>query len=447
MGKKIVRFLLIMFILGSIFTAIGYLSTGHNRAQAPVPEKNPAITKDDQSERHLARARISREGIVETKSVSGAEVNVTAVFQQFLSFRKNPSDEAVDILLGYLDCENGVIVSEAIDTLGVIGLNGDQNDLIFSVLKEKAMDKKFSQRGQALLTAAIIGKDQMLPVVSEYISESGDKDGRTGVNKYLVSKALLIINSPECVPYLDSLLKGTDDHKIRKNCYDTLARIDTPESLFLLQEYGLSSHGKNQMASAMALSKANKPAFNQLLAQAIEDKAIEKETIRALAASKAAPDIFGQLLNKESLGEETKIVLLKDIAEYSINGTSGVRSRVSSAIYPLLENSSQAIKIEVIKVIGSLGGEDAGEMLRMELKSDDPEIRKEALMAFVGYANPGNYSDLFELLWDNDENTRRTAMFMVERFVTDEDLQVLKKAALHEDEFIRKRAGELLEKL
>jgi HEAT repeat protein len=79
--------------------------------------------------------------------------------------------------------------------------------------------------------------------------------------------------------------------------------------------------------------------------------------------------------------------------------------------------------------------------------SDDADLRKEAFFNFVDYTNPSNYESLFDFLWDEDEKVRRTAMVSLERFAGYGDIEMLERAAQHDDEFIRKHAGTMLSEL
>lgn len=444
------KLILLLVILTSVFAVMGYVLLGDHKDT--TMENGSRISEKDQPQSlsvpSTKLAKTSKEASDKQAlyTASDEEIlyakDVTVVFKQFEDLRKHPSPEAVNILSGFLNHENGVVVAEAIDTLGFIGLNSDQGAPVFTILEEKAMDKDFSHRGHALLTAAMIGKDQLLPVVSEYIFEEDDSTCED--NKDVASRALSLISSPACVPYLNLLLKDADDPKIRGNCFRTLARIDTHESLSILQEHVLSSRGKDQVDSALALAGLNRYESNQVLATAIEDRSFGENTIRALCSSPAAPDVFGQLLSKDEEKKEKKIALLKDIAKYSLHGTSDVRSQVSAAIVPLLDSPDNELKIQTIKAIGQLGGQDAAGILVAELSSDNSEVRKEAVFALVGHVGPANYTALLDVIWDNDEKTRRTAMFLVEQFVTHDDREILEKATRHEDEFIREHAKALL---
>jgi hypothetical protein len=65
----------------------------------------------------------------------------------------------------------------------------------------------------------------------------------------------------------------------------------------------------------------------------------------------------------------------------------------------------------------------------------------------MNYTSPFNYWHLREFIWDEDEQIRRTAMASLATFVAEDDIEVLKKASHHEDEFIRKQAIGLLDQL
>ncbi len=70
-----------------------------------------------------------------------------------------------------------------------------------------------------------------------------------------------------------------------------------------------------------------------------------------------------------------------------------------------------------------------------------------ALIAFYSYCTPDTYKELQGLWWDEDENIRKEAFSLSERFLDSSDREVLEKATKHEDEFISKNSRSILEQL
>ena len=137
--------------------------------------------------------------------------------------------------------------------------------------------------------------------------------------------------------------------------------------------------------------------------------------------------------------------LLDNIAEHSVEGDNNLRANMTDMLTTLIEtNDNTEMKARAIRAIGALGEESAPDIMQSYFDSNDEGLRMEAFFSFVNYTNPYNYTSLFEFLWDEDEKVRRTAMVSIQRFAGYEDIEVLERAAQHEDEFIRKHANAML---
>ncbi|MBN1842352.1 MAG: HEAT repeat domain-containing protein [Deltaproteobacteria bacterium] len=439
------------FVGLAVFAAIGYASIKYYRQSKVEPptttiqekaEKASVIPTEVQLDATQETVQDPDSSWIEATTKALADPNVSARVQAILSLRKHPSSEAINLLLKFLDDNDGVVVSEAIDTLGYIGLNSDLGDLVYEMLEKRARDKAFALRGHALITAAMIGKDRLLPVVSDFMFEQTDS------GKGFAVRSLSLIGSPACVPHLGILLDQSEDSEIRRNCFNILANINTPEALDLLQEYVVSSNDRDQAASALALSRLNMPELNEMLANKIQNQELEKDAIQALASSPAAPDIFGDLLQREEVENEQKASCLKTLAKYSSShGPSERRTSLKEAVEPLLYSPDSTVEKEAIRAIAGIGGVGTDEALIPKLESKDPEVRKETAFSLIGYVTPKNYKALLDVLWDDDQETRRIALMCVEQFVDGSDRETLEKARDHEDELISKHAGMLLDQV
>jgi HEAT repeat protein len=362
--------------------------------------------------------------------------------QAVLDLRKRPGAEAVHLLANFLDDKDEVVVAEAIDSLGFIGLNSDQEDAVYAILEEKAKDKSFALRGQALITAAMIGNDRLLPVVSDYIYDENESGRDSAI------RALSLIASPACVHYIDVLLEKSDDAEIRRNSFNALAKIDSPEAVELLQRYIASSNDEDQAASAMALASLNRSDVNQILADAVQKGQLETSTVRALATSPAAASIFGDLLEREGIEKAQKVSLLQTIAKHATSyGSMERRTELKEAVEPLLDSKDPVIQKEAIRAIAGIGAEGTDEALMSTLDSKDPNIRQETVSSLVGYVTPTNYKRLLPVIWDEDQETRRIAFMCVQQFLGESDREVLEKAKKHPDELIRKQVPMLLDQV
>ena len=440
------------FIIISILAGAGYVIMIHDNHQAGksdnvAPARSPNISSDVAETPLNAPAPTDSFKSTASLTETLSDKDLKELLKQFYSYRQNPNSDAVSILSYFLDHTNRVVVFEAIDTLSHIALeNDDQRETVFKILQAKAADESFAQRDRALFMAAMIGKDRMLPIVATLIN---NPDEHSPVESYdVASRALAGIGGRESVPYLDDLLTKVQDLEVRRNCYETLARIETPEALSILEEEVLSTEGDDQTAGAAALARLNNPEVVNFLADSIQAQKFNKETIARLSYSAKAPEIFGSLLNSETLTEESKIDLLETLANHSVDGNDDLRADMNALMVQVMEASeSPQIKIHAIKVIGELGEKSSPDILRPYLKAEEPDIRKAAYFSFVDYTNPKNYTELYPFLWDKDQNVRRTAMTSLARFVNYDDIEILKKASQHEDEFISKYANTLLEQL
>jgi HEAT repeat protein len=451
-GKSYSRPILILCIILFLISGIVYLSirntsepevAGSSQTTEQKAAKEPVIPASQKED--IASAHSGEDLTLYDLALKAlSDPKVTARVQTVLSIRNYPSPEAVDILSRFLDDKDAAVVSEAIDTLGVIGLDSEVKDLVLELLEEKARDKEFSARGQALITASMLGEDdRMLPVISDYISE-GDDTGRD-----VAVRAMAFIASPECIPYLRKLLDESRDSEVHRNALHILTKIDTPEAFSILNGQLISSDEEMQTASAWAISAHNSSEFNEVLKEAISDNTLKKGAVSVVATSPAAPAVFSELLQDDDIEKGDKISWLKILAENTIDSPSSVRSGVASAVEPLLNSNERDLEIEAIKTLGELGAEiDAtAQVLAPKFKSNSLDVRKAALEAYYSYCTPNTYKRLETLWWDKDENIRRSAFSLSEGFFDSSDRKVLENTTKHTDEFISKQSKSILEQL
>jgi HEAT repeat protein len=411
-------------------------------AEAP-PEPAPASQPAGAAEKTVESAPEHDHAPSETGE-QVYEETLYARIQEILRLRKEPSPEAVDRLAQSLTDPSRTLVVEAIDTLGFLALeDGSLRDSVWKILKEKALSEAFPEQGHALVTAATVGGEESLPVIREYLSGEGDGKARFAV------RALALVNSPDSVPLLESLLQTNEDPEMRRLCFDVLARIDTPETVALLEAHAAASSGAEQAASVAALSRLDRPETNRMLADLVRRGRLDDPARQALAVSPASPEIYEDLLSGGDLRLPQKVDLLKEIRSTSLYAPGETRSDMVSVLVPFLDHPDAAVQMEALKAVSQLGGgeEYTADLLLPKLKSANPEVRQTALASFLGYANPWNYKEVSDLIFDSDEQTRRMALFAFERFVNQSDVEVLRRAADSEDEFISERAEMILEQL
>ena len=422
----------------------------------PVPtpiqqgEQPETVTPSDETSRSVSEAIEAIKRKVEGKDTSWIAATEAALrnpdvskrIQAVLNLRNYPNAEAVNLLATFLNDQAEVVVSEAIDTLGFIALSSNTADQVYEILEEKAKDKGFALRGQALVGAAMVGKDRALPVVSDFISIESDAAKASAV------RALSLINSPGCVPHVVALLGGTKNQEIRRNSFNVLAKIDSPGALDTLQGYLHSQNDREQAASAQALTMSDRLDAHAMVTEAMARNELQDEALKAVATSPAAPAIFADLLARNDISKGQKAFWLETLAEHSASyGSLERRMALKDAVEPYLHSVDPEIQKEAIAAVSAIGARDTAETLMPTLEAKDAEIRRKAIAAIAPYVTPDNYKELLDTMWDKDEQTRRMAFMCVQQFLGPDDRQVLEKARNHPDELIRKQVPVLLDQV
>jgi HEAT repeat protein len=369
--------------------------------------------------------------------------NVSKRVLAVLKLRQAPSLEALNLLAIFMADPDPAVITEAIDTTAYIGMNSAFKDQAYDLLEQKAKDKEYTRRGMALIAAARLGKqDRVLPIIKSYIAEEDD-----GPRRY-ATRAMSFVSTPECTPLLDSLLKECEDAEVQRNALIILARLDDKKATEILKKNLSAPRGDKQTYCAWALSTQNRPVYNKMLMDAMISDHLGKNAIAVVARGKAAPSVFGVLLARKDISPKMKIKWMKIIAENGKFASGSVRAAVGEILEPAITDANKEIEIQGIKTLGVIGaGEEASDILIPKLKSEDIKVRKEALVAYAQYITPWNYKPVLHLYWDEDKKIRRTAFVLTEKFLGISDKEVLEKAAKHEDTFIAKHTGKILEQM
>lgn len=444
MGKKHFRLTIISCSILLALSVAGYLSLRHAKTpSSPLPsgEKSAETLVKGQEkaakpEQQATQAPVPTGAGDEASSVLN-DPDVTVRVQAVMKLRKQFSRETVDLLARFLNDKESVVVSEAIDTLGFIALNSEFTDLIYDLLEEKARDKSFASRGEALITAAMLGNDsRILPVISEYAAEKDE------YGEIFAARALSFVSDPAAVPILKSLVTKTGDPEIMRIASDNLMRLDPTEAVSLLSEPALSSDADKQAIIARAIAQRNIYEYNDALVDGMASGNFGKKTISAIAQSRSAADVFGEVLQRGDIDKEDKIAWLGILGESGLSAPGRSRADIVDAITPLLDSGDQDIEVATLKTMGNLGGDEAtgAEAVSEKFDSESVFVRGEALKAFIPYCTPRTYKPLLDLYWDKDQQIRRTAFFLSEQFLNESDREVLEKATTSEDELISKHA-------
>ncbi len=409
-------------------------STKPSEQQAAQAEKKDAEPSSPDQKMDLAQVEAALK-----------DADIAKRIQAVQALREHLSPEAVALLAKFLNDPEQAVVSEAIDTLGFIGISSANEVLkkqVLDVLLEKAKDKEFASRGAALIAGAMLGEnDRTFQLIGEYISEEGD----TGTG--FAVRALSFLAGPACVPYLSEIIRKTQGSDVLKNAFALLAKIGTPEALEVLSNDLNSRREANQVNSAWALSRKRDGASNVMLLDAVRGNKLPESALGVIAASPAAADVFGEALNG-NIPKDDKLYLLGVLSLYSINAPGEVRNQIAETIKPLMNSSDPDLKVAAIQAMGKVGAKtDQSEALAEQFDDDSWLVRGAALQSFMQYCSPSSYKPLIKLWNDENEKIRRTAFFFSEIFMNTSDLEALKKATTHSDEFIAKHSQLMIKHL
>ncbi len=358
--------------------------------------------------------------------------------------RLHPTPANMKKLFALLDTDKDTaVLSEALNTLGVLAQHGVDSEKASKLLARKALDKDFPSRGEALLVTAILEKDKALPVISAFLQGGGNKTQENVAMLGWASRALGMIATPQSVPIIEKLLCETSDPDVRGHSFAALAKAGTPEAFSILEKQAQTSAGKNQAYSAAALSESKDPKISRWIAGAIQDGTLGKEAVAMLAMMPAAPDIFGKVLS--GLGPAKQLDILKQIAP-GLQGNPD-RQKLALALAPLVYSADAKVQAEAITMMGNSGGKKVAGIIKPFLSSEDPEVRKDAFFSYMKFTAADNYKYLFDFLDDQDPQTRRMAIFMIGKFYGASDRGALEQAAQSEDTFIKDKARQYLSSL
>lgn len=427
--------LLVLFTLAGI----GYYASLENTSEDPArkPAKigkelsvNPSRTAQDNSLAPVADkgGETTKKPNRNTRSQQDLQfADIAAKIQTILEQRRHPSSEGVAILATLLEDSNATVQNEALDALGHIGLTTNLTNTVFSILKEKAIDPNFSSRGQALITAAMLERDeQILPVVENYISGNEEEQLEYAI------RAMSFIKKPTCIPLLQRVLESNVANKLQRNAFIILARINDPAAKDLIRNSLFSYDADKQLNSAWALSRMNNDEYLPLLTEAIERDELYKDAIGSIVTSPAGPKVFGELFQREDIERDRKVAWQKIIAD-----------NIAFTPKYLQEEISQVTERHV-PPLASKSNDDA-----ITSTADAEERAQEAAEGegAVEGAKKYTYRDLAEVFNDPDPHERRSAWMVYKRYADlsrQSDLESVRRAAENSDPFIREDAQRIL---
>jgi HEAT repeat protein len=402
----------------------------HLKAAAPVDQ-------DQAQPDFLAEAR---------RALSDADTTdrVTAVRQ----LRNEASEEAIALLQDCLDDPSTLVVTSALNSLAFIGKKEPFGDKVYEILESKAIDENFPERGQALVIAALFsGDERLLPVISDYISADGDgsAEGDNSANINSAARALVAIGTPACVDPLQQILNASKDPSVHRMAFDTLAKIESPEAVNILQQHLRYGDSADRVNSAMALAVMDKAEYNNILVETLANQEVDDQVLAAIGRSPAGPAVFEKMIYGNDIEKEVRIQYLGILQDSMLKSTNETRTGIMKTVAPLLDSGDPELEMNAIKIFGMGFGElDTVEILKPKLQSADSKVREAAVDAYRTYVTEDSYKPLLDLIWDKDENIRRQALMLAQQYIDQSDYPVLEKAKDHEDEFIREHVSSIL---
>ncbi|MDR3566869.1 MAG: HEAT repeat domain-containing protein [Syntrophobacteraceae bacterium] len=431
---------LALILASALITTIvsGYRSK--NALQAGAKGQKSSVTKKDSPPPvpSLARPSDADRQAEQERNGEIAEVRAT---------RMNPTPANMKRLVALIDTnKDPAILSEALNTLGVLAQRGINSEQACKLLAQKALDKDFPSRGEALLVDAILEKDKALPVVSAFLQGAGG--GQKPEDSAMLgwaSRALGMMATPQSVPLIEKLISQTNDPEVRGAAFAALAKAGSPQAFSLLKQQSQSTTGKNQAYSVAALSESKDPQVRQWIVDAIQNGTLGKDAVSMLAVMPSAPDIFGKVLTEGGLSPAKQLDMLQQI-EPGLHGNPG-RQKLAVALAPLVYTGDPKVQGEAIKLISQSGGKQAADIIKPFLTSEDPELRKDAFFSYMRFASADNYKYLFDFLDDQKPETRKMAIFMIGKFYGASDRSALEQAAQSSDAFVRDKANQYLSSL
>jgi len=366
--------------------------------------------------------------------------------QAVRNLRHEASEEAISILEGCFNDPSTLVIKSALNSLAFIGNSELFRDKVYEILESKAIDENFPERGLALVIAALFsGDDQLLPIISDYISADSDIEDEKSANIRSAAKALAAIGSPATVDLIEQILISTNDSSLQRLALNSLAKIDSPKAVDILQQQLNNGNSSARLNSAIALAALNKAEYNNILAETLVTQEVDDEIVTAIAQSPASPAVFEKVFYENEIEKEELIQYLELLQDSMLSSINETRAGIMDTVEPMLNSGDPELEAEAIKLFGmGFGQLDTVEILEPKLQIADSKVREAAVYAYKTYVTEDSYKPLLNLIWDEDENIRRNALTFAKQYIDQSDYPILEKAINHEDEFIREQVSSIL---
>jgi HEAT repeat protein len=419
--------------------SIGSMLRGHKSKGTPK-----GATKELKAQKQMAAHPVSSLAQPSDSNDQSQQIRAGAI-DEVRQARLHPTAQNLKTLFALVNTnKDTAVLSEALNTLGVLAQRGIDSEQTCKLLAQKALDKNFPSRGEALLVASILEKNKALPVVSTFI-QTGEASAQNGAVLGWAARALGMIATPQSVPVIEKLISQTSDPDVLGASFAALGKAASPEAFSILKHQTQTSNGQIQAYGAAALSESKDPQTRQWIAHSIQEGTLGKQAVSMLAMMPASPDIFAKVLAEGGLSPAKQLDILQQIAPGLQAGPQ--REKLALALAPLVYSGNAKVQAETLTLIGHSGGKKVADIIKPFLSSDNPEVRKDAFFSYMKYTNADNYKYLFDFLDDQNPETRRMAIFMIGKFYGASDREALEQAAQSDDAFIRDKAGQYLSSL
>jgi HEAT repeat protein len=415
---------------------------------SPIVATSPPVVKKTTKDTGKKTEEIGKKTDNETapyarKGDNHTPTDVSDKMKMVIELRKKPSSDSVKQLASFLDDTESSVAQEALDSLGSIGLNSDLKQMVLDILINKITDDGYGYRGAALLTAASLddGK-QILPVIEKYASSDDE-----GVSTYAI-RALSLLHSQDSVPVIAGMLGKLQSSDDIRTAFGTLAKINTPEAVAILEKNLHSEEQALQQDAVWALAISASGDHVEYLVKAVASDDLTPESMAVLATSQAGPAVFGSILQQEDMSPDKINQVLKIIEDNTIQAPGPVRSETATMIEPLFDNPNPEIQIAAIRALGKIGApEDKSSLLIPKLQSDNIQIQREALSVYAQYSTPNTYKPLLDLFGHEDLKIRRSAFLFASPFLNKSDISAVEEALRENDPYMSEQAQVVLDKI
>ncbi|MGA1871116.1 MAG: HEAT repeat domain-containing protein [bacterium] len=368
------------------------------------------------------------------------------VNQAIIGLQCSRDPQAVDLLLPLLKHHHQEVVMVAVSALINKAIKWGYKDKIKPYFIDTLHEREFKQKHLILPGLAKFGDDDLAPVVIPYLTD----EDRT--LRLAAMRALAFITADESMidPLIKALrmAKDDDDTEAQKIILLTLGKIGTEKALSIVEKNFLTQ-GEDvvQYIAAKILTwesvACNERRQEMVYAAISGGDATKQRIFEVLASSSCYVEVLGKLVNAP-IARNIKGRIVKALA------FSG-KERGLALLGEMLENenNSSTLKKQVIESFTYVEDPGAYDYIVERIKMDrHPEVRCCAVRNLVPYSinMENNLLEPLEVaLYDDQETVRKEAIDVISVIGTSEYIPLLYIAMKDTNEYVSKKAKELLD--